>query len=280
MPETAPAFAGAASLCKEDLLTDEQVMRFISHGYHLVEPEFPAGFNEAVLAKLESLDVPRQNPGNGILAAVPELYEVYNHPKVRGALVSLLGEDVRMNQHRHCHVISPGNQSQGWHQDGTNVRHHQTWTTLAMYYPQDVTPDMGPTAVLPGTHFRNAPTDRMVNYTNIKGTRFLTVKAGTVAITHYDLWHAGTVNRSTRRRYMLKFLFDRQSEPRPGKASWNHDAAGGDKRAQGMVGEMVGPIQHYGSDYYKEWELRREMWEWYMGRPVRMPPGAFKDLLS
>lgn len=278
-PSSRPGLSCAA-LRPEDLLTDEQLMRFVNRGYHLVEPEFPAGFNEAVLARLESLDVHKSNPGNGILDAVPALHDVYNHPKVRGVLVSILGSDMRMNAHRHCHVVSPGHQSQTWHQDGTNVRHHQTRTVLAMYYPQQVTPDMGPTAILPGTHLRNAPTDRMVNYTNIKGAVFLTVKPGTVAITHYDLWHAGTANRSQRHRYMLKFLFDRQSEPQPGKPSWNHDTAGGDKLAKSLVGEMVGPIQHYGSDYYKEWELRREMWEWYMGRGRRLPPGAFKDLLS
>ncbi|MCE9589460.1 MAG: phytanoyl-CoA dioxygenase family protein [Planctomycetes bacterium] len=280
MPDTTTTAApppAPPALRQEDLLTDEQVMHFINRGYHLVEPDFAPGFNEATLAALEATT----DHGNGVLDAVPALYQVYNHPKVRGALVSLLGPDMRMNEHRHCHVISPGNQSQGWHQDGTNVRHHQTWTVLAMYYPQTVTPDMGPTVILPGTHFRNAPTDRMVNYTNVKGCRFLTVKAGTVAITHYDLWHAGTVNRSQRKRYMLKFLFDRKTAPEKlGKPSWNHDPVGGDKLAQGMVGEMVGPITHYGSDYYKEWELRREMWEWYMGRGKRLPAGAFKDLLS
>ena len=257
------------------LLTDDQVLSFINHGYYLVEPQFPAGFNESVCNELASL---KENPGNAILERVPRLQEVYDHPAVRGALISLLGEDMKMNGHRHCHTNEPSKYSQGWHQDGTNVRHHQVWTVLAMYYPHDVPAEMGPTAILPGTHFRNAPTDRMATYANLKGQVFLTVKAGTVAITHYDLWHAATLNRTDRTRYMLKFLFDRQSTPTA--PSWNHDPLQGPQIAKSRFSEMVGPTQHYNSDYYKEWELRNELWNWMLGIDTPIPPGAFKDMLS
>lgn len=258
------------------LLTDAQVMRFVNYGYHLVEPDLPPGLNESIYEACSRLE---QNPGNGIYDAVPALREVYEHPMVRGALVSLLGEDMQMNAHRHLHT-TPANhlRSQTWHQDGTNVRHHQIRTVLAMYYPQDVTAENGPTVVLPGSHFRNAPTDRMATYTNIRGQVFLNVKAGTVAITHYDIWHAATLNRSDRPRHMLKFLFDRKAEPL--QPSWNHDPIHGPKIAKGMVSEMVGPPTGYTSDLYKEWELRREMWEWLMGQDAHVPAGAFKDMLG
>lgn len=260
---------------KDYLLTDAQVMRFVNHGYHLVELDLPADLNETIYEACSALD---KNPGNGIYDAVPELREVYEHPKVQGALVSLLGEDMQMNAHRHLHT-TPANhlRSQGWHQDGTNVRHHQIRTVLAMYYPQDVTPENGPTVILPGSHFRNAPTDRMATYANIKGQVFLTVKAGTVAITHYDIWHAGTLNRSDRPRHMLKFLFDRKSEPVT--PSWDHDPVNGPDIAQKMGREVAGPPDGY-SDYYKEWELRREMWDWLLGKGAPVPAGAFKDMLG
>jgi hypothetical protein len=268
--------SSTSGLAAPVLLDDAQVMRFVNRGYHLVETDFPAEFHQRVIRELEAKP---DRYGNGVLDTVPDLQKVYDHPKVRGALISLLGDDMRMNEHRHCHAIAPRTMtSQSWHQDGTNVRHHQVWTVLAMYYPQDVTPEMGPTVILPGSHFRNAPTDRMANYTNILGAEFLTVKAGTVAITHYDLWHAGTLNRSDRARYMLKFLFDRQSPP--GRPSWKHDPVSGGRVAQGLVSEMIGPVQHYVSDYYKEWELRKEMWAWLNGRSEPVPPGAFKSLLS
>ncbi len=261
---------------KEYLLTDAQMMHFVNHGYHLVELDLPPGLNETIYAACNRLE---SNPGNGIYDAVPELQEVYSHPKVRGALISLLGEDMRMNAHRHLHTTSARQlHSQNWHQDGTNVRHHQIRTVLAMYYPQDVTPESGPTVVLPGSHFRNAPTDRMATYTNIRGQVFLTVKAGTVAITHYDIWHAASLNRSDKPRHMLKFLFDRQSAP--SAPSWNHDPVEGPKIAQQLVSEMVGPPSGYTSDLYKEWQLRREMWDWLMGQGAVVHAGAFKDMLG
>lgn len=258
------------------LLTDSQIMDFINRGYLLVETDFPAAFHAEVCTQIERL---KDNPGNGILAAVPPLQEVYDHPKVRGALVSLLGADMAMNGHRHLHTTPARHlHSQTWHQDGTNVRHHQIRTVLAMYYPQDVSAEMGPTVILPGSHFRNAPTDRMATYANIKGQVFLTVKAGTVAITHYDIWHAGTLNRTDRPRQMLKFLFDRQSAP--AAPSWNHDPTEGPKIARSRFTEMVGPPSGYTSDYYKEWELRKEMWAWLTGAAARVPAGAFKDMLA
>ncbi|MCX5662824.1 MAG: phytanoyl-CoA dioxygenase family protein [Planctomycetota bacterium] len=271
MPAIAPKY----------LLDDAQLLDFIARGYHLVEPQagdFPEGFHASIVAKLDQI---KSNPGNGILDAVPELKQIYDNPRVLGPLMSVLGKDVEMDGHRHLHTVKPHTpRSQTWHQDGTNVRHHQTWCCLAMYYPQDVTPEMGPTAVLPGTHLRNAPTDTMSNYGNIKGTEFLTVRAGTVAITHYDLWHAATLSRSDRPRYMLKFLFNRKSAPLVGRPSWRHDAKAADQIIINKTASMVGPIQHYCSDYYKEWELRREMWEWYLGSQEKIEPGAFRTLLS
>ncbi|SVC86223.1 uncharacterized protein METZ01_LOCUS339077, partial [marine metagenome] len=91
-------------------MSDDQVLKFIAHGYHLVEPEFSEGFNESVCAQIERVG---GNTGNGILDAVPMLGEVFDHPEVRGTLISLLGEDYVMNGHRHLHSNGPGSRSQG-----------------------------------------------------------------------------------------------------------------------------------------------------------------------
>src|SRR5207249_2625200 len=104
------------------------------------------------------------NVGNRILEQVPALQQVYDHPAVRGALTSVLGPDYLMHPHRHCHTNPPGSRGGRWHQDDVNHRHHQIWRVLAMYYPQDVTAELGPTVILPGTQYRNAPTSRMATY--------------------------------------------------------------------------------------------------------------------
>ncbi len=260
----------------QHLLDDAQMMDFVSNGFHLVTLPQPKAFHDELYKHCSAIE---RNPGNGIYDAVPGLKEVYETPILTGALTSILGGDYAMNPHRHLHTIKAQTLwSQTWHQDGTNVRNRQVWTVLAMYYPQDVTLDMGPTVILPGSHMRNAPTDRMANYTNIRGARYLTVPAGTVAITHYDLWHAGTLNRSDKDRHMLKFLFDRQTAPV--SPSWNHDAVEGNRIASRRVNWNVGaPIGDI-SDHYKEYELRKEMWLWLCGQDPFVPPGHFRNMLN
>ena len=65
---------------------------------------------------------------------------------------------------------------------------------------------------MPGTQFRNAPTDRMATYTNIRGQVPLVVKAGTVAF--YPLRYLARHRRQPipERRHMNKFLFRRTAE--------------------------------------------------------------------
>ena len=250
---------------KPYLFTDEEVVNFISYGYHIVETDFPPGFNEAMYEELERV-LATGNPMNAILERVPKLQQVYNHPKVRGALISLLGEDLKMHEHRHCHKNAPVTRSQQWHQDSSNQRHHEIRDILGFYYPQDVTPDMGPTAIVPGTHFRNAPSDRMATYGNFKEEVLTTVKAGTVVIAHYDIWHAATANISNKTRYMLKFIFGRVSEPKG--PSWEHDPEKAAVAVQRFSTKVCSSAQ---SDHYKEGGLRNEMWNHLMGKvPARV----------
>lgn len=255
----------------EHLLSDTQVAQFIVTGYHLVEPELPAGLNDTIAAKLDALT---GNPGDAITEAVPELWQVLEHPAVRGALVSLLGTDYEVQGHRHWHCKQPRTGHMQWHQDGTNNRDLRLNRFLGLYYPTDITPDMGPTVIVPGTQYRNAPTDRMATYTNIRGQVPLVVKAGTMAFTHYDLWHGTAANRSDRKRHMIKFLFRRTQENEA--PTWNHDpeamdrptdwndrAGAEDPKNTLTFGNPIGVGQ---SDHYKERTIRRQVWDYLVGR--------------
>lgn len=250
---------------KSYLLTDEEVVNFIIYGYHFVEIDFPPGFNETIYKELEQLGITRSNDlANAILERVPKLQQVYNHPKVSGAMTSLLGKDFIMYEDSYCHKNVPGTRSQYWHQDGPNQRHHQIRDVFSLYYPQDVTPDMGPTALIPGTHFRNAPTERVVTYGTFKDQVLTTVKAGTVVIVHFDIWHAATANTSNKTRYMLKCPFGRVSEPK--NPSWNHDP----EKAQVALQHLTeaNSIECSQSDTYKEAALRWDMLNHLMGNSL------------
>jgi hypothetical protein len=258
------------STVTEYLLSDAQVAQFVVTGYHLVEPDLPAGLNDTIAEKLEGL---QNNPGDAITDAVPELWQVLEHPAVGGALVSLLGPDYEVQGHRHWHCKQPHSGYMQWHQDSTNNRDRRLNRFLGLYYPTDVTADMGPTVIVPGTQYRNAPTDRMATYSNIRGQVPLVVKAGTMAFTHYDLWHGTAANRSDHKRHMIKFLFRRTKQNEA--PTWNHDPAAldsatdwnnrdgaGDPRNILTFGNPIGVSQ---SDHYKERGIRRQVWDYLTG---------------
>ncbi len=250
----------------DTLLDDRAVVDFIIRGYLLLELDLPAGVNERIAATLDGME---GNPGDAITDAVPELHLVLDHPLVQGALTSLAGRDYDVMTHRHWHCKEPGTACMHWHQDGKNRRGVGLDRFLGLYYPGDVTADMGPTIIVPGTHFRNAPTDRMRTYTNIRGQVPLMVKAGAFALTHYDLWHGTAANRSGRRRHMIKFLFSRtRGNARP---TWNHDpeAMSGlrdwNRRSASEQPldrlTFANPLNVSQTDHYKEVARRRAVWD-------------------
>ncbi len=258
------------------LLTDAEVARFIVNGYHIIEPELPVGLNERIARQLDGLE---RNPGDAIAETVPELWQIVGHPVVQGVLGSLLGHDFEVGAHRHWHCRPPGMGSLVWHQDSTNDRNITINRFLGLYYPREVTAAMGPTVILPGTHFRNAPTDRMQTYTNVRGQVPLIVKAGTVAFTHYDIWHSAAPNTSAQDRHMVKFLFNRT---RPNDApTWNHDPAlldrptDWDKRLENddvnNIFYFSNPIGVSQTDNYKEQRIRRQCWDSLMGPGAAAP---------
>lgn len=262
------------------LLTDVDVARFLVNGYHVVELSLPAGLNEQIADQLDALTA---NPGDAITESVPELWQVLEHAQVRGALTSLLGKDYSVNSHRHWHCKLPGSGAMQWHQDGTNDRSTKIERLLALYYPRTITPDMGPTVIVPGTQFRNAPTDRMATYSNIRGQVPLTVPAGTFAITHYDLWHGTASNITNAKRHMIKFLFDRNSVNEA--PSWNHDPDALNRernwdardKAQDAVNILAfgNPLGVSQSDHYKERTIRHACWEELMGNQEQLEARRF-----
>ncbi len=247
-------------------LTDDEVIDFIIRGYLIVQPDIPAAVHKQVCREFDqnggvSVDLQNDPLGLELLEKAPTLDKVFNHPVVHGAAFSLLGPDYFVF-HRYCHAVRPGDGRVGWHQDDVNVRHYQLRRLMFLYYPQDVTADMGPTYVVPGTHLYNCCTDRMQTYGNIRGQVALTVKAGSVVITHYDIWHTASPNRSDRRRYMVKYYVDRTHEPI--EPNWDHQPDGAIPLAMNrMHNERMAWTR---SDFYKERHLRWRVWSYLLGQ--------------
>ncbi len=251
-----------ATVATDHRLTDDEMAAFVINGYHILKPDLRTGLNQEIY---DALDAMSTNPGDGVLEAVPQLNQVWNSPEMVGALTSLLGPDYEMFPHRHCHRNAPGTPSQQIHQDNLNdlridggqIRQpDRIDLILAMYYPQDVTSNMGPTLILPGTHVLQALPERMASQGNFRDQVIATVEAGSVVILHYDIWHAGTANTSKTVRYMLKFLFQRTSNP--SVPSWNHDPSSDASIRRRL--ESENPMSMQRGLSAKQRHLRTRMW--------------------
>ena len=224
------------------LLNDEQVRRFVADGFIVLDVGLPTELHQEIADELHfSLKNESAWLGDNLLRRVPNIDRVLSCPVVGGALQSLLGPEFAWAPHRFPHNSEPletdkeitafdpfDNQpamgkgsisGSGWHQDGHAKAARSRWHTFKainmFYFPHDVPLEMGPTRLLAGTHLY--PTLR----NTVPSQVFLNpVNAGTVIIADFDVGHAGTPNRTTTSRYMLKFVALRTRNPQ--QPTWDH----------------------------------------------------------
>ena len=232
-------------------LSDEQMRTYLTDGFVVLKSRLPQEVHDHIHDRCDEIFSTTGNPGNEILEMNPALRLVFADPVVKGALSSILGDGYFMHPHRHCHQNRSGTPAQRNHKDSyeedVNVRHHRSRWAMAMYYPQDVTADMGPTGVTPGSQYFSSEE-------SLAGHRELGVigEAGTVILVHYDVWHRALRNHSGRNRYMLKFLFCRAAEPTA--PAWNNR----DAEWQSPAGRESDPME----------PLWQAMWRWNRGTSV------------
>ena len=227
------------------LLSDVQMRHFIVNGYVTVTTDLPAQFHDAIYEKTVSVFDKEGNPGNNLLPRIPEIQRVFDDPNVSGALTSLLGPDYYMQPHRHPHYNPPGSGGQGLHQDGGKRWSHHTRRLLVFYYPQDTPIELGPSGVVPMSHYFSTSEG-----SGVSPEQPIVGEAGTVAFANYDLWHRAMPNSSEKKRYMMKFLYARMSEPQ--EATWEN------KESDWANGTSVGPAEHQ--------EMFRHLWDWHRGK--------------
>jgi HEAT repeat protein len=233
------------------LLTDEQMQRFIAHGYLCLPSELPASFHRRLYERFDALigiDERSNNPGNNLLPLVPELNEVFADPVVTGALISVVGRNYVMHPHRALHNNMPGSEAQNLHKDSywgyrSRVRNHRSRWAMVMYVPQATPLQQGPTGVVPGSHYQTRRPDPAL-MPEVPGE----LQAGGFLLIHYDIWHRKMKNLTNRNRFMMKFEFARTENP--ASPSWDH------RDARWSLGDTPGV------DMSSVW-LRQ--WRWLLG---------------
>ncbi|MCY4093664.1 MAG: phytanoyl-CoA dioxygenase family protein [Gammaproteobacteria bacterium] len=151
--------------------------------------------------------------------AHPFYQSIAAHPPLMAVLSELIGDDIRLRTGGKVNLKLAG--------DGAAVEWHQDWA----FYPHtnqdvlavgmlldDMGPDNGPLLVLPGSHkgpiynhhsqglFCGA-IDVKREGLDVSGARELHATAGSITVHHARLVHGSAVNRSTRARRILFYVY-------------------------------------------------------------------------
>ena len=90
---------------------------------------------------------------------IPDVLKVINAPGVVEACNRIVGRNWAIVPFTHNASFASGARDQHWHKDdngpynGRKQRHHQAVQIEMLYYPQDVSDVMGPTATIPYSHY-------------------------------------------------------------------------------------------------------------------------------
>ncbi|KAG2375099.1 hypothetical protein C9374_010103 [Naegleria lovaniensis] len=239
------------------------VKQFLIDGYLVIDPAALKTCGPSFHREMLELGL---SVRNHLTTKIPQILHVFSDSTVKKVLTRLLGKDYETLSTTHMHLSQRGRLDQHWHKDDFQdgyIRPVEPATTLnhvmAMYYPQDTTIEMGPTAIRRGTHYEGYSNDyvpdRYVfdqNQTKYREVA-LTCRAGTIVMLHYEIVHRRMKNTLTD-RFMMKFQFRRRQQP-PTACGLN---------ASVQTYDEVDPID---TDYDHPFidPLARKIWNWMNG---------------
>ncbi|QNP68075.1 phytanoyl-CoA dioxygenase family protein [Streptomyces roseirectus] len=190
----------------KQLLTSVEMARFVARGFLRLDGVVPPEINERAVAALEQglPGVPYGTPLAEAFAPDTFVHDLLAVPAVAGAVESLVGPGPTVDHHA-VHVREPHEgQAQPLHGDAIIDVRPDAFDIQLMYYPHEVTADMGGTLSVPGSHLRRINETDVGRVQNLRGQTRLTCPAGTVVVVHHGIWHSGRRNDTARRRYMFK----------------------------------------------------------------------------
>ena len=209
-------------------LKDSEVLEFCKKGFHVFEGVVPEEINRKTIEFLEvESGGPPPSPGdpNELLHENWFVKNVIVLPEVAGAVRSLLGKEFGLPIHMTNHRATPPSGSQFWHRDGGSQYGPELKYLQVFYFPQDVPRELGPTEVVPGSHFLysigQTRQNYMGHYGRIRGSHELVASAGTVVLTVYSIWHRRAASTATGVRHNLKYCYFRTTPP---KRDWITEA--------------------------------------------------------
>ena len=224
--------------------TDEQLAHFRTQGYLLVPDALTAIGLERVCDAYEQVRRKTEAEwretiaaagkgvyGQGAAAHVmvdlyrydPLFLDLANNPQVVPILETVVGPDLQLTEaigHNHP-ADTPAHIE--WHRDWPPWSHPtQILKAKVFYFLSDISDDMGPFSVVPGSHtrpddppgsvnsFAVGPSDQPPQYAgaqleDMPGMKKLTAPVGTAVIWNVALWHTATANTSASDRQIIVY---------------------------------------------------------------------------
>ena len=201
----------------EPTLHDTQVLEFCKRGFLMLEDVVPDEVNRRVTEYIT--DHPYKNPDGGAFEDEGLLREdwfvenVILNPQAAGAVRSLLGKNPTLPTWMYNHQARSPRLAGRWHRDGCSRHGYEVNHLQVFYYPQDTPLEIGPTEVLPGSHFLFSLGKFMAHYGNISWSEHTAAPAGSIFITVYSIWHRRPPSSGHGLRNMLKYIYWRMVPP-------------------------------------------------------------------
>ena len=217
---SAPDLCGPRHDCKPTL-NDQQVFEFCRRGYLVLEGVVNAAVNDRMMAFID------EHPGHQPLKILDEDWfvdGVLKNPQAAGAVRCLLGRDFTLPTNMCNHRAECPTRAQSWHRDGGSIYTPRLDYLQVFYYPQDTPAELGPTEVIPGSHFMRSKANHMGHIQSVRMTQTTSAPAGSILITVYSIWHRKGKSTAGDFRNLIKYNYWRTTEPR---RDWITDPAYG-----------------------------------------------------
>ena len=211
----------AACGVAEETLTEQHRHELDELGYtvfhNVIDPawldELRATFERLIAEEgdLAGSEVSR-NPGIRRLADLVNkgavFDRIYTHPVVLAAAYQVIGRPFKLVS-LNGHDPLPGGGQQVLHSDFGGPRDGRNHQTNALWMLDDLTPENGPTRVVPGSHRRKTfPKEEMDDLlAPHPQERYITGPAGSVAFFNGQIWHGSTTNRTKDKRRVYHCAF-------------------------------------------------------------------------
>ena len=195
---------------QKNLLTSVQMAHFVATGSFRMDAVVPDEMNQQAIEVLKAgiPAVPYGTPLSETFEDGSFVDRLVKLPEVAGAIHSLVGPEPTVDHHAvHIRKANEG-EAQNLHGDAIIDVRPDAFDMQLMYYPQEVTLEMGGTLSVPGSHLRKINETDTGRYQNLRGQTRLTCPAGTVVFLHHGIWHGGRRNDSDIDRYMFKIRFN------------------------------------------------------------------------